>query len=111
MLPTEKQTPEARARQRARYLSGLLWHAGAFLIVNAFFWILDLAGGGGLDWAFWITGFWGLALAFHALAYLVDGRGLEERKTQQYLDDERQRDERQRDERQRDERQRDERQR
>jgi hypothetical protein len=32
-----------------------------------------------------------LALAFHGLAYLIDGRQLEERKTQLYLEDERRR--------------------
>jgi len=84
------QTPEGRARRRAKYLANLLWHAGAFLIINVFFWILDIAGGGGVNWAFWITATWGFALAFHALAYFVDGRGLEERKTRQYLDEERQ---------------------
>jgi len=81
--------PEARALKRAKYLTGLLWHAGAFLIINAFFWILDGAvDGGGFDWAYWITGVWGFALAFHVLAYYVDGRGLEERKAEEYLRDE-----------------------
>lgn len=89
MVGTPTQTPEERARARARYLTGLIWHVGAFVIVNAFFWILDIATGQpGIQWAYWITGFWGFALAFHALAYLVDGRQLEERKTRQYLDDE-----------------------
>jgi hypothetical protein len=83
------QTPEAQARRRAKYLTGLMWHAGAFLIINAFFWILDIAGGGGLNWALWITGTWGFALAFHALAYYIDGRGLEARKAQEYLEGER----------------------
>ena len=92
MARTEARTPEARAQRRAKYLSGLLWHAGAFVIINAFFWILDVAlGPDGLNWAFWVTGVWGFALAFHALAYFVDGRGLEARKTQQYLQDERRR--------------------
>ncbi len=91
MATTQTQTPEERARKRGRYLSGLVWHAGTFLIINAFFWILDIAGYGGVNWAFWITGFWGFALAFHALAYFVDGRQLEERKYRQYLEDERRR--------------------
>jgi len=87
------RTPEERARRRARYLSGLLWHTGAFLIINAFFWILDLSiGPGGLEWAFWITLFWGFALAFHALAYYVDGRGIEERRYLRYLEEEKRRD-------------------
>jgi hypothetical protein len=67
-------TPEERAR-RARYLTGVMWHAGAFLIINVFFWVLDLlVGQAGVQWAYWITLFWGFALAFHVLAYLVVGR-------------------------------------
>ncbi len=90
MAEKKTTTAEERARHRAQYLSGLVWHAGAFVIINAFFWILDLAGAGGVNWAFWITIFWGFALAFHALAYYVDGRNLEETKAEQYLQDERQ---------------------
>ncbi len=82
------QTPGEQARRRARYLTGLMWHAGAFLIINAFFWVLDLGvGQSGLQWAYWITLFWGFALAFHTLAYIIDGRQVEERKTEQYLTD------------------------
>ena len=74
-----------RARGGASALPhGLMWHAGAFAILNAFFWILDALGPGGLTWALWITLFWGLALAFHALAYVVDGRGVEERLTARF---------------------------
>jgi hypothetical protein len=76
------------ARRRAVYLSGLMWHVGAFLIINAFFWVLDLVvGAPGIQWAWWITLFWGLALAFHVLAYLVAGRQVVERKTSEYLDE------------------------
>lgn len=91
MTKTETSTAEARARKRAKYLSGLLWHGGAFLILNVFFWALDLVGASGIQWAFWITAAWGLALAFHALAYLIDGRNLEASKAQKYLDEERRR--------------------
>jgi len=86
MARSEKQTPEERARKRAKYLTGLLWHGGTFVIINAFFWILDATTGvEGIQWSFWITASWGLGLAFHGLAYLVDGRDLEERKAEQYL--------------------------
>lgn len=96
MERTDTQSARERARTRARYLSGLLWHVGVFLIINAFFWFLDLGlGDGGPNWAFWITIVWGMALAFHALGFVIDGRQLEERKTQQYLDEERQRETRQ----------------
>lgn len=94
--PTGRDDAQARvelARRRARYLTGLVWHAGTFLIVNAAFWLLDLAvGQPGAQWAYWITAVWGFALAFHALAYLVDGRQLEERKVRQYLDEDGRRD-------------------
>ncbi len=67
-------TPQEQAR-RAKYLTGVMWHVGAFLIINVFFWVLDLVTGeSGIQWAFWITLFWGFALAFHVLAYLVVGR-------------------------------------
>ncbi|MEM9608382.1 MAG: 2TM domain-containing protein [Actinomycetota bacterium] len=78
------------AQRRAKYLTGLLWHIGAFVIINAFFWFLDnITGEDGVQWAFWITLFWGIALLFHALAWFIDGRQLERRQTQRYLDDER----------------------
>jgi 2TM domain len=83
----EGQTAEELAHERARYLTGLLWHVGTFVIINAFFWGMDLAvGQAGLQWAYLITAVWGFALAFHALAYLIDGRQVEERKTEEYLE-------------------------
>jgi hypothetical protein len=89
---TSTRVSEEQARRRARYLTGLLWHTGAFVIVNAAFWVLDIGlGQNGLQWAFWITGVWGFALAFHALAYFIDGRGVEERKYGQYLEESRRR--------------------
>lgn len=91
MADGKPQTAEERAQRRAGYLAGLIWHAGTFVIINGFFWLLDLMGTGGITWSFWITLTWGLGLAFHALAYLVDGRQLEERKTEQYLEEERKR--------------------
>jgi hypothetical protein len=90
-LTPKDTTPELRAAFRARYLTGLLWHIGTFVIINASLWALDLYGGGGADWAFWITAMWGFALAFHALAWFVVGRDVEGRKSAQYLDQERRR--------------------
>lgn len=88
-LERRPATPTELAERRAKSLTDLLWHIGAFLIVNGFFWALDLAvGAAGVQWAVWITAVWGFALAFHVLAYLIDGRQLQARKTQQYLDEE-----------------------
>ncbi len=79
-------TPEERARHRAQYMIGLLYHVGIFVIVNAFLWMLDLfVGESGAQWAYWVTGSWGLGLLIHALAWFVDGRDLENRLTERYL--------------------------
>lgn len=82
-------TATTRARQRAKYLTDLVWHTGAFVIINSFFWVLDLVvGEPGIQWAPWITLFWGFALAFHALAYLIVGRRVADRATVRYLREE-----------------------
>ena len=76
---------EELADRRAKYLTGLLWHVGTFVIVNAGFWVLDLTiGRPGAQWAYWITGVWAFALAFHVLAYLIDGRQVEARAAARY---------------------------
>jgi hypothetical protein len=85
-------TASQQALRRAQYLTGLMWHIGSFAVLNAFFWLLDLMiGASGLQWAYWITLFWGVALAFHIVAYLIDGRGVQERKMRQYLAEEQRR--------------------
>ncbi len=91
MTQTAVRPAEVEAQRRAKYLAGLLWHAGTFVIINVFFWLLDMAGAGGVNWAFWITVAWGFALAFHGLAYYVDGRNVEAMKTREYLEAERRR--------------------
>ena len=88
-MTATQMKPEERARKRAKYFTSVMWHVGAFVILNTFFWMLDLTvGQGGLQWAYWITGPWAIALAFHVLAYFVDGSQLEQRKAREYLNDE-----------------------
>ena len=83
---TDHLSDETLAHKRAAYDVGLLWHVGAFVIINAFFWLLDImVGAPGVQWAFWITLFWGFALLFHVLAWLIDGRQVEQRRTDRYL--------------------------
>jgi Na+/melibiose symporter-like transporter len=89
MAQRSESTPEARARKRAESYTGLMWHIGTFLVINAFLWLLEIVtGADGVQWAYWITIFWGLALAFHVVAYVVGHSGLEERKYQKSLADE-----------------------
>lgn len=88
MADTQVAAHETRAHRRVKYLSGLVWHARSFLIINAFFWLADLTlGQAGIQWAFWITAFWGFALAFHTLAFYVDSLQLEEWRARQFFDD------------------------
>ena len=82
-------TAEEAAKRRAENLTGLLWHLGTFVIINTFFVILDVLGTSGVNWSIFIILAWGFGLAFHALWYFIDGRRLQERKTQQYLEEER----------------------
>ncbi|MBT8197651.1 MAG: 2TM domain-containing protein [Acidimicrobiia bacterium] len=87
-----ERTPEERARKRAKAYNGLMWHIGTFVVVNAFLWFIDINGGGGLDWAYWTTIPWGVALGFHALSYFIDDSGMTQRKYEKFLDAERRRD-------------------
>lgn len=50
-------------------LSDLIWHTGVFLVVNTFIWIQDVAIGGGVEYAYWVTILWGIGLAVHALTF------------------------------------------
>ena len=82
-----KSSREAGARSRAKHLADLIWHIGAFIVINALFWILDFVGPGETTWSFWITAFWGVALAFHVLTYIMDNRNLRQREIRRYLDE------------------------
>ena len=74
--------------KRTQEYTGLLWHIATFLIINIFLWAIDLIGGGGLTWAYWITLFWGIALLFHIAWYFIDVARSGTR-YEKFLDDER----------------------
>lgn len=59
----------SRPRVQSTPLGDLLFHAGVFTAVNAFVWAQDLAIGGGLDYALWVTIPWGIGLAIHTTMY------------------------------------------
>lgn len=84
-------TPEERALKRTKEFSSLIWHIGTYVVVNAFLWIIDIAGGGGLEFAFWTSIPWGLALAFHVLAYLLSDRRMQATTYERFLAEERER--------------------
>jgi len=81
-----KASVETRAARRAGALTGVLWHAATFLIINGFLWFIDLQQSG-LDWAYWVTVSWGIAIAFHVAWYVIGERGVT--KYERTLDQER----------------------
>jgi hypothetical protein len=60
----------AQATERADFAV----HATVFVLVNAFIWIQDIALGGGVNYAWWITIPWGIGLAAHAYAAFTAAR-------------------------------------
>lgn len=58
----------------SRELTDVVLHATAFALVNAFLWLQDLAMGGGLEYAYWVTVPWGVALAVHVGVYYARSR-------------------------------------
>ena len=70
-----------RHRTDSTDLTDLMWHAGIFLVVNAFLWAQDIIVGGGLDYAYWATIPWGIGLATHAAVYYSSRGRIESRST------------------------------
>ncbi len=85
MAKAVNNTPEERARKRAKNFTDLMWHVVTFVIVNAFLWVITPGA------AFWVTISWGVGLAFHIAAYLLDERGGQDRRYQRFLAEERDR--------------------
>ncbi len=85
-------TAEDRALKRAKEWTEVTWHVAAYAIINLLLWFMDIAQGGGLNWAFWPTIGWGFAVAFHVVSYVMDVSGQEGRKYQQFLAEERAKD-------------------
>ena len=81
-------TPEQRARRRAKEYSDMRWHVASFVIINAFLWFIDIAGGDGVNWAYWPTIGWGIGVAFHVASYFIEDSGAGGRKYRQFLAEE-----------------------
>lgn len=81
-------TPEERAHQRVKDFTGVMWHLLVFVLLNGGLWWLDIAKGDGLNWAYWLTIFWGIGLIFHIGWYLLSERGAQARRYQRILAEE-----------------------
>lgn len=88
---TDAKTPEQRAEERANEFTGMLWHIATFLIINGMLWAIDIIQGDGVNWAFWVTLFWGIGVLFHVAYYFIDV-SRSGRRYEKFLEDERRKD-------------------
>lgn len=65
----DRLSPSVPVPRMASARADLYTHAGIFLVVNAYIWVQDIAIGGGVDYAFWVTIPWGIGLLAHAVAH------------------------------------------
>ena len=100
-MDTGRRSKLRRAKRRVEELKGFYWHLAAYLGVNLFITISkissNLGNGETFGEAFWDFGtfaiwfFWGIGLAFHAAKvfgnFSLFGRQWEEKKIQQYMDE------------------------
>lgn len=82
-MAEEAPTPEEVAEQRVEDWTAVMWHIAAFVIVNAFLWVIVPAA------AVWVTIGWGIGLAFHIAAFFIGDAGPGSRRYQKYLAEER----------------------
>jgi hypothetical protein len=80
-------TPEERAKKRTDEYVGLLWHAGSYVIVVPFLFLIDWYTDSTINWAYWAAIPWAVGLLFHLFAYAVGDR-LTERTYQRFLEQE-----------------------
>lgn len=67
-----RSVPQTRHAAPRSGWGDVVAHAVVFLVVNAFLWAQDIALGGGLDYAYWVTIPWGIGLAAHAIVEYRD---------------------------------------
>jgi len=86
----DEQERYARAGRRVEELRGFYGHLSVYVLVNVFLFILNMLFSPGSLWFYWVTIFWGIGLAIHALDTYGSGRffGREERKIREYMEHE-----------------------
>ena len=91
----QDQQSYQRAHARVQALKGFYIHATVFALVNIGLFIINLLTGGGW-WFYWPLIGWGIGLGAHALGVFGFGGGpwgreWEERKTREFMDQDRRR--------------------
>ncbi|MDK2915964.1 MAG: hypothetical protein PWR25_521 [Euryarchaeota archaeon] len=86
----DEQERYARARRKVDDIRGFYTHLAIFIIVNVFLFILNMVISPGAFWFYWVTIFWGVGLAVHALDTYGSGRFFgrdwEERKIREIME-------------------------
>jgi len=98
MAGTENAAYE-RAAKRVKALREFHGHVAVYLAVNALLVYLDIHGGDtggtsflGLNWAYWSTFGWGIAVVIQGLQVYGSGSRWEQRKIEELVEGERRRD-------------------
>ena len=60
-----------RAQKRVKELRDFYVHVAIYVIVNVGLVLLDLAQGGGLQWAYWVMIGWGIGLVAHGASVVI----------------------------------------
>jgi hypothetical protein len=78
------------AEKRTNEIVGFFIHAAIYVVVNAGIWAIDIATGGGIEWAYWTTIPWGIGLAVHGLVLLFElrifGEEWRQRRIERYVE-------------------------
>ncbi len=86
----DEQERYIRARRRVEEIRGFYAHITVFIAVNVFLFVLNILTSPGVLWFYWVTFFWGIGLAIHALDTYAKGRFFgrewEERKTREIME-------------------------
>ena len=83
MATDEELRQEAVERIKER--RGFYVHLGAYFIVNAALFALCAIIGGGYYWPMWTLLGWGIGVAFHGLAVLIEGQQLTDERVQREM--------------------------
>lgn len=75
-IDQEEQDAAMHVEHRSTVREGFVWHLGTYVIMMGFFAAIALMADTGFRWVLWVAIPWGLAVAFHALAFVVEGTRL-----------------------------------
>ncbi len=82
------------AKKRVEDIRGFYTHLGVYIVINVLLLTINLVTSPNALWFYWVTIFWGVGIAFHAMGVFVwdrfFGREWEERKVREIMEREEQ---------------------